>query len=59
MMRGSEEWPLAEKEIVDKFRLLASKLLNEKKVDRLLETVLNLEKIEDASLLSALTSQAS
>lgn len=58
-MRGSEEWPLTESEIVDKFKLLASKVLNQTKVDRLLETVLKLEKLEDASILSALTSQSS
>lgn len=58
-VRGSEEWPLTESEIVDKFKLLASKVLNQTKVDRLLETVLKLEKLEDASILSALTSQSS
>lgn len=57
--RGSKEWPLTESEIVDKFKLLASKVLNQTKVDRLLETVLKLEKLEDASILSALTSQSS
>lgn len=55
--RGSEEWPLTEGEIIDKFKLLATKALRPPVVDRLLETVLQLERVEDASLIGALSSQ--
>jgi 2-methylcitrate dehydratase PrpD len=53
--RGSEEYPLTEAEITAKFRLLASKVLKESQMERLMDTVRSLELVKDASILAELT----
>ena len=54
--KGSKEWPLTESEIVSKFRLLASKVLKPSQMERLLDTVHGLERVEDVKILAMLAS---
>jgi len=53
--KGSEENPLSESEIISKFRLLASSVLKESQIDRLLDTIYRLEQVEDAGILAQFT----
>lgn len=53
--RGSEEYPLTEAEITAKFRLLASKVLKESQMERLMDTVRSLELVKGAFMLAELT----
>lgn len=52
--KGSEENPLTSEEVVSKFRRLAGKVLRKPQIERLIQTVLELEKMDDASGLSEL-----
>ncbi|MEE9568962.1 MAG: MmgE/PrpD family protein, partial [Candidatus Binatia bacterium] len=52
--RGSEENPVGETELEEKFRLLASKAIKESQVERLYDTVHRLETVEDVKILSTL-----
>lgn len=52
--KGSEANPVGETELVQKFRLLASKVLEESQVEKLYHTVSSMEKLEDVKNLSKL-----
>jgi 2-methylcitrate dehydratase PrpD len=52
--KGSDRHPMTRDEILGKFRLLASRVLSRSRVDRLEDTLLNLEKLDDAKKLSRL-----
>lgn len=52
--KGSEANPVGETELVQKFRLLASKVLEESQVEKLYHTVSSMEKVEDVKNLSKL-----
>ena len=52
--KGSEENPVGETELEEKFRLLASKAIKESQIERLYDTVHRLEKVEDMKILSTL-----
>ncbi|HWO40741.1 MAG TPA: MmgE/PrpD family protein [Candidatus Eisenbacteria bacterium] len=54
--KGSDKHPMTRQEVLEKFRLLASRVLVGPRVARLEETVLNLEKLEDAVQISKLLS---
>ncbi len=52
--KGSEENPVGETELEEKFRLLASKAIKESQVEKLYQTVRRLESVEDVRNLSKL-----
>jgi 2-methylcitrate dehydratase PrpD len=52
--KGSEENPVGETELEEKFRLLASKAIKESQVERLYDTVHRLETVADVRILSTL-----
>jgi aconitate decarboxylase len=52
--RGSDKHPMTRAEVLQKFRLLASRVLSPSRVDKLQETLLNLEKLDDARKLGKL-----
>jgi 2-methylcitrate dehydratase PrpD len=52
--KGSDRHPMTRDEILGKFRLLASRVLSRSRVERLEDTLLNLEKLDDAKKLSRL-----
>ena len=52
--KGSEENPVGETELEEKFRLLASKAIEESQVENLYQTVRRLESVEDMKNLSKL-----
>ena len=53
--RGSEENPLTKAEITAKFQLLASKVLEESRKERLMDIVFSLELVKGASIVAELT----
>ena len=52
--KGSEENPVGDTELEEKFRLLASKAIKESQVERLYDTVHRLETVADVRILSTL-----
>jgi 2-methylcitrate dehydratase PrpD len=46
--KGSDRHPMTEEEILRKFALLASRVLSSSRVEKLRDTLLNLEKLDDA-----------
>ena len=45
---------MTREEVLDKFRLLASRVLSRSRVEKLEDTLLNLEKLDDASKIGKL-----
>ncbi len=54
--KGSDKNPMTREEVVKKFRLLASRVLSPSRLDELQDTLLHLEKLEDAKRLGELLS---
>jgi 2-methylcitrate dehydratase PrpD len=52
--KGSDKHPMTRDEVLQKFRLLASRVLSRPRVEQLEETLLNLEKLRDARKLAKL-----
>lgn len=52
--KGSHKKPMTTEEVVRKFRILAGKALEQKRVDELYDRVLNLEKVSDVRTLASL-----
>ena len=52
--KGSDKHPMTREEVLDKFRLLASRVLARSRVEKLEDTLLNLEKLDDASKIGKL-----
>jgi 2-methylcitrate dehydratase PrpD len=52
--KGSDQHPMSEEEILKKFRLLASRVLSRSRLDKLEDTLLNLEKLDDARKIARL-----
>ncbi len=52
--KGSDKNPMTRDEVVQKFRLLASRVLNRPHLEELEDTILHLEKLEDARRLGEL-----
>jgi 2-methylcitrate dehydratase PrpD len=52
--KGSDKHPMTREEVLQKFRLLASRALSKSRVEKLEDTLLNLEKLEDARKVAAL-----
>ena len=52
--RGSDKHPMTRDEVVQKFRLLASRVLSRSRVEQLEDTLLNLEKLPDARKIAKL-----
>jgi 2-methylcitrate dehydratase PrpD len=52
--KGSDKHPMTEDEVVQKFALLASRVLSSSRVERLRDTLLNLEKLDDARQIGKL-----
>jgi 2-methylcitrate dehydratase PrpD len=54
--KGSDKYPMTRDEVLQKFRLLASRVLSRPRVEKLENTLLNLEKLDDARKLGKLLS---
>jgi len=52
--KGSDKHPMTREEVLDKFRLLASRVLSRSRVEKLEDTLLNLEKLDDARKIGKL-----
>jgi 2-methylcitrate dehydratase PrpD len=52
--KGSDHHPMSEEEVLKKFRLLASRVLSLPRVEKLEETLLNFEKLDDARQIAKL-----
>jgi 2-methylcitrate dehydratase PrpD len=52
--KGSDKHPMTPDEVLKKFRLLASRVLSRTRVERLEDTLLNLEKLDDARTIAKL-----
>jgi aconitate decarboxylase len=52
--KGSDRHPMTREEVLQKFRLLASRVLSRPRVEKLEETLLNLEKLSDARKIGRL-----
>ena len=52
--KGSDKHPMTRDETLKKFRLLASRVLSRSRVERLEDTLLNLEKLDDAGKIAKL-----
>ena len=52
--KGSDKHPMTRDEVLQKFRLLASRVLSRSRVERLEDTLLNLEKLDDAKKIAKL-----
>jgi 2-methylcitrate dehydratase PrpD len=52
--KGSDHYPMTRGEVLQKFRLLASRVLSPARVERLEDTLLNLEKLDDARKIARL-----
>ncbi len=52
--KGSDKHPMTRDEVLQKFRLLASRVLSRSRVEQLEETLLNLEKLPDARKIAKL-----
>jgi hypothetical protein len=56
--KGSDKHPMTREEALQKFRLLASRVLSRTRVEQLEDTVLNLEKLQDARKIAKLLNTA-
>jgi len=52
--KGSDKHPMTRDEVLQKFRLLASRVLSRSRVEQLEDTLLNLEKLPDARKIAKL-----
>jgi 2-methylcitrate dehydratase len=52
--KGSDKHPMTREEVQQKFRLLAARVLSRFRVEQLEDTLLNLEKLDDAKKLAKL-----
>jgi len=52
--KGSDKHPVTQKEVLQKFHLLASRVLSRSRVEKLQDTLLNLEKLDDARQIGKL-----
>jgi 2-methylcitrate dehydratase PrpD len=52
--KGSDKHPMSREEVLHKFRLLASRVLSRSRVEKLEDTLLNLEKLNDAKKIAKL-----
>ena len=52
--KGSNKRPMTTDEVIDKYKILAGKVLSQERVDDLYDMVLNLEKVSDVRELSKL-----
>jgi aconitate decarboxylase len=52
--KGSDKHPMTREEALQKFRLLASRVLSRTRVEQLEDTLLNLEKLQDARKIAKL-----
>ena len=52
--KGSDKHPMTREEALQKFRLLASRVLSRTRVEQLEDTLLNLEKLDDARKIAKL-----
>lgn len=52
--KGSDKHPMTQAEVMQKFRVLASRVLSPSRVGKLAETLLNLEKLDDARKIGKL-----
>jgi 2-methylcitrate dehydratase PrpD len=52
--KGSDKHPMTRDEVLKKFRLLASRVLSRSRAERLEDTLLNLEKLDDAKKIAKL-----
>lgn len=52
--KGDPENPLSDDELIEKFRLLASATISDEKAEKIIDVVLNLEKVDDINKLTAL-----
>jgi aconitate decarboxylase len=52
--KGSDKHPMRREEVLGKFRLLASRVLSPSRVEKLEDTLLNLEKLDDARKIGKL-----
>ena len=52
--KGSDKHPMTRDEALKKFRLLAARVLSRSRVERLEDTLLNLEKLDDAGKIAKL-----
>jgi 2-methylcitrate dehydratase PrpD len=52
--KGSDKHPMTRDEVLQKFRLLAARVLSRNRVERLEDTLLNLEKLTDARKIGRL-----
>jgi 2-methylcitrate dehydratase PrpD len=52
--KGSDKHPMTREEVLQKFRLLASRVLSRPRVEKLEETLLNLEQLSDARKIAKL-----
>ena len=52
--KGSDKYPMSREEVLHKFRLLASRVLSRSRVEKLEDTLLNLEKLKNARQIARL-----
>jgi len=52
--KGSDKHPVTEEEVLQKFHMLASRVLSRSRVEKLQDTLLNLEKLDDARQIGKL-----
>jgi 2-methylcitrate dehydratase PrpD len=52
--KGSDKHPMSREEVLQKFRLLASRVLSRSRVEQLEDTLLNLDKLHDARKIGKL-----
>jgi 2-methylcitrate dehydratase PrpD len=52
--KGSDQHPMSKDEILQKFRLLASRVLSRPRLEKLEDTLLHLEKLDDARKIAKL-----
>ena len=52
--KGSDKHPMSREEVLQKFRTLASRVLSRSRLDQLEDTLLNLEKLQDAKKIGKL-----
>jgi 2-methylcitrate dehydratase PrpD len=52
--KGSDKHPMTRDEVLQKFRLLASRVFSRHRVEKLEETLLNAEKLDDARQIGKL-----
>jgi hypothetical protein len=52
--KGSDKHPMTRNEVLQKFRLLAARVLSRYRVEQLEDTLLNLEKLGDAKKIGRL-----